>query len=104
MPNRAKPLSSSISPKPCPCKSSSDADSLSPISPISQPTQSISRWAALVAEGAVAFPSGLTAEESEQLRADVSRRRRERLVKFLARVIAADIRSSREARHGGGEC
>ena len=101
MPNRAKPSSSSISPEPCPGESSPDADSLSPTS---QPTQSISRWAALVAEGTVAFPSGLTAEESEQLRADVSRRRRERLVKFLARVIAADIRSSREARHGGEEC
>lgn len=57
--------------------------------------QSFSRWADLVARGEVAFPAGLTQGQEETLLQAVRQRRRQRLVQFVARAIAQEIRRCR---------
>src|SRR5690242_15647635 len=57
------------------------------------------RWAQLVADGEIPFPKGLDPAEEIELAQEVARRRRIRLLKFIARTIAVDIyrTSGREA-------
>ena len=55
----------------------------------------LNRWADLVANTEVAFPEGLTAVDRARLLEDVRRRRRSRLVQFIARAIAQDILRTR---------
>jgi hypothetical protein len=59
--------------------------------------QQLQRWAELVAHGGVPVPDGLTPGEQEWLLRDVARRRRARLVQYIARAIALDIHRSRNA-------
>lgn len=54
----------------------------------------ISRLARLVAHGELPVPQHLNAEDLQQLVRDVQEHRRRRLVQFIARVIAQDIRES----------
>jgi hypothetical protein len=58
----------------------------------------VARWADLIAEGRDAFPEGLPAPDHERLLAAVRRRLRDRLVRLIARAIAA--RLYRRARPG----
>jgi hypothetical protein len=61
----------------------------------------LARWAAVVASGEAAFPTGLCDEDQERLLSEVRRQRRSRLIQFVARVIAQDILRSRDQQHGG---
>lgn len=54
-------------------------------------SQQLDRWADLVAAGESPFPSGLADQDERQLVELVRRRRRARLVQFIARVIAREI-------------
>jgi len=60
------------------------------------PPEQFTRWTELVANGEVAFPTGLDAGQRVRLVNEVRRRRRSRLVHYVARAIAQDI-----ARTGG---
>jgi hypothetical protein len=51
----------------------------------------VERWALLVADGQVPFPTDLESSVQEALVRRVSQRRRLRLLKFIARAIAQDI-------------
>jgi hypothetical protein len=53
--------------------------------------EQVSRWADLIAEGQDAFPDKLPAADSNRLAAAVRKRLRNRLVRFIARAIAAEI-------------
>lgn len=55
----------------------------------------IERLADLVASGEIPFPHDLSGHDQQLLLASVSHRRRDRLIKFVARAIAQDIHSSR---------
>jgi hypothetical protein len=63
------------------------ADNGSPLT-----SEQLQRWAARIAEGQDPFPRDLPAAERERLATEVRRLRRERLLAFLARAIAQDIR------------
>jgi hypothetical protein len=63
------------------------------------PNWDSSRWAEAVASGAVGFPNNIGCEEAEQLSLEVSRRRRDRLVKYIARMIAQDILATSIKKH-----
>ena len=63
--------------------------------------EELKRWADLVANAEVAFPENLTAEGRAQLVEQVRRRRRFRLVQYIARAIAMDIAHEREPKQGG---
>jgi hypothetical protein len=52
----------------------------------------------LIANGEFPFPSGLSTEQRIQLGTEVSKRRYQRLVKYIARSIAQDIRQEIEQR------
>ena len=54
--------------------------------------EQLARLAELVADGETDLPDDLATEQLEQLIELVRRRRRARLVRFIARQIAADIR------------
>ena len=56
----------------------------------------LDRWASLVADGQVPFPKELPSQTQEVLGRKVSRLRRLRLLRFIARTIALDIHRSRE--------
>jgi hypothetical protein len=62
--------------------------------------EELQRWADLVASGEVTFPENLSPGGCKQLAEEVRRRRRSRLVKFVARAIAEDIRRSRGQQQG----
>jgi hypothetical protein len=51
----------------------------------------IDRWADLIADGRDAFPEGLPEPDHERLLAAVRRRLRDRLVRLIARAIAARL-------------
>jgi hypothetical protein len=53
--------------------------------------QQLARLAELVADGRAALPPGLPAEQLPELIRDVQRRRRDRLLQFIARAIARDL-------------
>jgi hypothetical protein len=53
------------------------------------------RWATLAAAGQTAFPMSLQAVQEEELRQEVKRLRRLRLVQFLARQIALALARDR---------
>ena len=57
----------------------------------------LDRIADLVACGEVPLPLDLPMDQLERLAAEVRKRRRERLVDFVAHAIAADIRRSRQS-------
>ena len=63
---------------------------------ISPTPKQFDRVAELVANGELPFPENLTAKRSQRLLVEVQQRRRRRLVKFIARMIALDIHRSRE--------
>src|SRR5262249_50888357 len=52
----------------------------------------IDRWADLIADGQASFPADLPPIDQDRLRAAVQRRRRNRLVRHIARAIALDLR------------
>ena len=56
----------------------------------------VDRWARLIADGQVSFPAELSLLTQEVLAREVSQFRRQRLLKFIARVIAMDIYRSSE--------
>ncbi len=55
------------------------------------PAVDVERLAALVADGEVPWPDDLSAHQATELAAAVRRRRRLRLVKLIARQIAAEL-------------
>lgn len=55
----------------------------------------LERWAELIASGETPFPENLGARDSETLLAMVRSRRRQRLVRFIAREIAIHVHSAR---------
>ena len=52
----------------------------------------LARWADLIADGRDAFPADLPPPDRDQLRAEVRRRRRDRLVRHIARALALELR------------
>jgi hypothetical protein len=60
----------------------------------------LSRWADAVANGEAQIPEEITPEDRQRLVAEVRRRRRARLVQYIARAIAQDILRSRGQQHG----
>jgi len=69
--------------------------------PAALTNEMLARWAEAVANGEAPFPSDLSNEDQERLLEHVRRRRRSRLVQFVARAIAQDILRSRGQQHGG---
>ena len=59
------------------------------------------RTAELVASGELPLPRRLPAEQRTALAREVQRRRRRRLVQFVARAIAVDILAAREPKNEG---
>jgi hypothetical protein len=64
----------------------------------------VERWATLIANGETEFPSDLPAIDQEELLRNVRRLLRSRMVAFVARAIALDLRrdasdENREARN-----
>ncbi len=55
------------------------------------PTADVGRLAPLVADGEVDWPDDLPEQQAAELTAMVRRRRRSRLIKLIARLIAAQI-------------
>jgi hypothetical protein len=51
----------------------------------------LARWAALISEGRARFPDGLPAAQALQLGYEVQKRRRARLMQWIARVVAQDL-------------
>ncbi|MBI3860970.1 MAG: hypothetical protein HY290_03660 [Planctomycetia bacterium] len=85
------PSSSSPHGQPAGCRSSS------PNSPAtSGPNGQVDRqrWAQLIADGEIPFPVGLSALDEQALVGEVARRRRARLLKYIACQIALSIKRS----------
>lgn len=61
-------------------------------------SEQVDHWAHLVANGVVSFPSHFTPADARALGCQVRRRRRERLIGFIARAIATEIWRSRQHR------
>jgi hypothetical protein len=59
----------------------------------------VSRWADLIADGRDDLPDGLPAQDRERLAEAVRRRLRDRMLRLIARAIAARLR--RDGRPGG---
>jgi len=59
-------------------------------------TEWLERLAALVANGESPVPDSITVDETNLLLAKVARKRRDRLVRFIARAIASDIQRAHE--------
>jgi len=59
--------------------------------PADTPTVTVERLAALVADGEVGWPDGLTQRQAADLTAAVCGLRRSRLISLVARLIAEDI-------------
>jgi hypothetical protein len=55
----------------------------------------LDRWTELLATGEVGWPDHLTESDASQLLIEVRRRRRRRLVRVIAHLIAADISRDR---------
>lgn len=53
--------------------------------------EKLDQVARIVAQGEFPFPTGLTSDQAAQLATEVRKRRRRRLVKFIARSIAQEI-------------
>lgn len=56
--------------------------------------EQMQRWAELIANGDDRFPIGLAAADQDRLVDEVRRRRRERLIRYIARVIALDVHNA----------
>ena len=56
----------------------------------------LSRWARLIANGHMSFPTELSPQAQEALARKVSTVRKQRLLNYIARAIAADILRSQE--------
>jgi hypothetical protein len=54
--------------------------------------QQLARLAELVADGKAALPRGLPSAQLQELIRQVQRRRRDRLIQFIGRAIARDLR------------
>jgi hypothetical protein len=54
--------------------------------------EQVNRWADVIAEGRDVFPEGLPSPRRERLLAAVRERLRNRLVRFIARAVAARLR------------
>jgi hypothetical protein len=76
----------------------SPAPTLPPASAPGLTDDQVNRWADLIADGRDAFPEGLPAPDHERFLAAVRERLRGRLVRLIARAIAA--RLYRRARPG----
>lgn len=61
--------------------------------PLSEPVD-LRRWAQLIANGELPFPTHLSASEFDRLAVEVSRLRRTRLIRYIARAIASDFERS----------
>lgn len=64
----------------------------SPAIPTSLDHTQLQRWAQMIAEGRGEFPTGLAALDHDQLLAAVRQRLRDRMVRHIARAIAASLR------------
>lgn len=53
--------------------------------------EQVQRWAELIADGRDVFPADLPLPDRDRLLMEVRRRRRDRLVLHIARVIAHDL-------------
>ncbi len=79
------------------CQDKKSTSSLDNVDREISPTQEqLGRVAELVANGELPFPANLPAERSQRLLVEVQQRRRRKLVKYIARMIALDIQRSRE--------
>jgi hypothetical protein len=56
--------------------------------------EQVRRWAELIADGRDRFPADLQPPDREGLLAAVLRRRRDRLVQYIARAIASALRGA----------
>jgi hypothetical protein len=70
---------------------------LPPGRPGSDPDGRLTRLAAVIADGLAPFPTGLPPVETARLARLVGGLRRDRLVRHVARVIAADLARSARA-------
>ena len=61
----------------------------------------IQKWADLIAERGGEFPSGLAPSDQERLVVAVRSRLRRRMIRHIARAIAANLRREAANRHGG---
>jgi hypothetical protein len=69
----------------------------SPSSPSSALTaEQVQRWAELIADGSAQFPADLAPPDRDRLLAEVSRRRRDRLIQHIARAVALDLRGAEQ--------
>ena len=59
-------------------------------------TEQVDKYAELVAAGEAEFPSGLPKNQEEDLISKIRSRLRRRLVLFIAREIARDVRAESE--------
>ena len=59
--------------------------------PLAATPEQLMRLAQLVADGELPFPGNLPLERKQRLLSEVQRRRRDRLVHYIARAIAEDI-------------
>jgi hypothetical protein len=72
-----------------------------PSEPVPLTDAELSRWADLIAVGAIEFPSDLAPAVVDRLRDYVAARRRASLLKVVARAIARDLwRACEEAQQG----
>jgi hypothetical protein len=63
-----------------------------PAIPASLDHDQLQRWARMIADGRGEFPTGLAALDHDQLLAAVRQRLRDRMVRHIARAIAARLR------------
>jgi hypothetical protein len=83
MPRHTRPRTNP-GPAPQPSESASPAPDLK--------DDQVARWAELIADGRDTFPDGLPSPQRERLLAAVRQRLRGRLVRLIARAIAARLR------------
>lgn len=69
----------------------------SDVSPFPEPAERLRRLAALVAVGEASLPADMEPAEVSVVLAEVARLRRDRLVRFVARAIARDLRQPCES-------
>ena len=86
MPRRLRP-----SIRPIPEPDTPPAPEPSPPARGGQSLDQVRLWADLIADGRSEFPADLSALERDRLAAEVRRRLRDRLLRFLGRQIARDL-------------
>ncbi len=67
-----------------------------PAIPASLDHDQLQRWAQMIADGRSEFPNGLAALDHDHLLAAVRQRLRDRMVRHIARAIAARLRDDAE--------